>query len=112
MAAQYNMAEMTVTGTPGTGNVTLNAANAPFITFANAGVQNGDVLTVWFRDGNNAEVSEVTYSSSGPTLSGRTVLVSTNSNALVSLTSSAVVGIVTTAFDNPDPLLHAFCGGL
>ena len=55
----YDRAWMTVSGSPGTGNVTLNAAytNA-YLSFANAGVKNLDKITVLFQDGLNVELSE------------------------------------------------------
>lgn len=91
---------MTVSGTPGTGTVTLGSAvtdatNGDYQTFANAGAAVGDVIVVRFADGNAWEESEVTYAA-GPSLTGRTLLKS-STGALLSLTSAAIVFAVPIA---------------
>lgn len=84
------MAKMTVTGTPGTGTITLNVASAGFQTLAAAGTQDGEEVSYNILDGANWEVGRGVYSSSGPTLS-RGPIYSSNSNAAISATSAAVV---------------------
>ncbi len=94
-----NIAAMSVTGTPGTGTITLNAAVQSYITFANAGVVDGDIVTYMALDGTDREIGTATYTSSGTTLSSRSVLNSTNSNAAVSLTSAAKIYLTAAAQD-------------
>lgn len=92
MAKLYNMAKV-ATATTGTGTVTLGAAASGYLTFANAGVQNGDVVTYVIEEGANREIGRGTYTSSGTTLSRDTVLNSTNSGAKISLAGAATVFI-------------------
>jgi hypothetical protein len=90
---------MTVSGTPGTGDITLLAAVSGHLTLANAGVANGDVVPYAAKDGANWEIGTATYNTTGPKLTGRTITKSTNSNAAVSLTSAAEVFITPRAED-------------
>src|SRR5580765_6192206 len=89
MALLYNLARMTTT-TTGTGTITLGVAVSGFLTFAQAGVQNGDVIAYSIRDGSNSEDGTGTYTSSGTTLT-RTVTKSTNSDSAINLSGSAQV---------------------
>lgn len=85
-------ASMTVSGTPGTGNITLLNARSGYQSFSAAGAVNGDVLVLFIEDGSTAwEIGEYTYSGGVLTRSSASVIASSNSNALVSLTSAAVV---------------------
>lgn len=94
-----NISAMSVTGTPGTGTITLNAALSSYITFADAGVVDGDIVTYMAKDGTAREIGTATYTASGTTLSSRSVLNSTNSNAAVSLTSAAEIYLTAAAQD-------------
>jgi regulator of RNase E activity RraA len=112
-----NNAGMTVSGTPGTGDVTLLAAitdatNGNYQTFANAGAVAGDVLTVRFVDGNAWEESDVIYAA-GPSLTGR-VLRQSSTGALISLTSAAKAFAVHGTRDQQNVMIfaHANLGGL
>lgn len=91
MAKLYNLARMT-TATTGTGTITLGSAVSGYLTFALAGVANGDVVDYAIKDGANSEHGTGTYTSSGTTLT-RTVTKSTNANAAISLSGSAEVFI-------------------
>lgn len=94
-----------VSGTPGTGVVTLGAAltsassinPAGWRTPATAGVANGDTVRCLFLDANAWEVSNCVYSSTGPTLT-RT-LIESSTGSLLSLTSAAQVFIAAVAQD-------------
>jgi hypothetical protein len=91
MAKLYNLARMT-TATTGTGTITLGSAVSGFLTFALAGVANGETVSYGIKDGANSEVGTGTYTSAGTTLT-RSVTKSTNSDSAISLSGSAEVYI-------------------
>jgi microcystin-dependent protein len=91
MALLYNLARMT-TATTGTGTITLGAAVSGFLSFANAGISDGDQVSYAIRDGGNSEIGTGTYTAAGTTLT-RNVTKSTNSNNPLSLSGSAEVFI-------------------
>lgn len=105
MSALYNRAKMTVSGTPGTGVVTLGAAiSALFFTLAEAGVPNGaSNLPIVFEDGTNVQLARCTYSSTGPTLTVDSVVASKIAGVAgttqLSLTSAAILYIDPMAAD-------------
>lgn len=93
---------MTVTGTPGTGTFTLNAAYADTSTsgptargqtFAAAGVQNGQVVSYFAEDGTLWEYGRGTYTTSGTTLTRGPIISSAGAATAANFTSTAVVGI-------------------
>lgn len=89
---------MSVSGTPGTGAVTLNAATAGYQSFATVGVPNQAQVTVLFLDAGNAwELSDCIYTASGTSLA-RT-LKSSSTGSLLSLTSAATASIVDSSAD-------------
>jgi len=92
-----NLARMT-TATAGTGTITLGAAVPGFLTFAQAGVANGDVVSYGIADGTSSEVGTGTYTASGTTLT-RTVTKSTNADAAISLSGTAQAFITIRAED-------------
>lgn len=95
-----NRAKMTVSGTPGTGAITLLAAAAGFDTFANAGVSDGDTVSYFAEDGDAWEYGVGTYASSGPTLTRTTVgRSSAGAGTPATLTAGAVVGLTALASD-------------
>lgn len=94
----FDLARMT-TATTGTGTLTLGAAVAPFLTFAQAGVADGDTVRYSIIDGTaNSEAGTGVYTASGTTLT-RTVLKSTNSNNAINLSGTAQVIITALAED-------------
>lgn len=101
MAKLYNLAGMSTT-TTGTGTITLGSAMYGHLTFAQAGVADGDTVTYAIKDGANSEIGRGVYTSSGTTLT-RTVLKSTNSNSAISLSGSAEVFITPAAEDIIEP---------
>jgi hypothetical protein len=98
MGKLYNLARMT-TATTGTGNITLGAAVSGYLTFGQAGVQNGDTVSYGIKDGGNSEVGTAPYNSAGPILGARAVTRSTNGNAAISLSGAAEVFITARAED-------------
>lgn len=100
MASLFDLAVMTVSGTPGTGS-TINLGGAAtingvtFLTFAQAGATNGVSVDYSILDSVNGgcEIGTATYSSTGPSLTSRTPTVSSNSNAAINASSSSLVRI-------------------
>jgi hypothetical protein len=91
------------TATTGTGTITVGAAitdavNGDFLTPADAGVANGDVVSFVIVDGNNFEINSGTYTVSGTTLSRGTPSTSkiagTTGTTLLTLSGSAKVFFV------------------
>lgn len=96
-----NLAAMTVTGTPGTGPITLNAAatinGVTYLTFTQAGVLTGVPVSYGLAD---TGASEVGFGSvSGGVLTRTTVLSSTNSNAAINASSATIVRVSALAQD-------------
>lgn len=96
--AHRNMA-MVNTSTSGTGTVTLGTAVSGFLTFADAGVKDGERVTYVLEEGANREMGEGIYTASGTTLTRERVLASTNSGAKISLSGAAKVFIALSAQD-------------
>lgn len=97
MAKLFNLARVT-TATTGTGTITLGSNVSGHLTFANAGVTDGQYVTYGIIDGTEAEVGRGLYTASGTTLT-RGPITSTNSNAAISLSGSAEVFITSIAED-------------
>jgi hypothetical protein len=102
MAKLYNLARMS-TATTGTGTITLGSAISGYLTFALAGVANGETVSYGIKDGSNSEVGTGVYTSSGTTLT-RSVTKSTNSDTAISLSGSAEVFITARAEDIVTPV--------
>ena len=89
------------TPTTGTGSVTVGAAEPGYLTPAEAGAVNGRVYTWRLDDGDDFEIFVGTYSSTGPTVSRDTVLVSkiggTAGTSKISLSGSATLSSVPVA---------------
>src|SRR5262245_1024802 len=95
-----NMAKMT-TATAGTGSpITLGSAVTSFLTFAQAGITDGQSVSYIIEDnsGTGREVGTGTYTASGTTLT-RSVINSTNSNNAINLSGSAQVSVTALARD-------------
>lgn len=87
------------TSTTGTGTITLGSAVSGWLSFANAGVTNGQIVSYGIYDSAGAsETGTGTYTSSGTTLT-RTVTTSTNSNSAINLSGNAEVYICARAQD-------------
>jgi hypothetical protein len=105
MVTLVNRAKMT-TATTGTGTITLGSAESGYQTFADAGVVDADVVRYVIEDGTDWEIGTGTYTASGTTLT-RTVAESSNADAALNLTGSAVVYVSATAEDIP-PVLELY----
>jgi hypothetical protein len=99
MPKLVNRASMT-TATTGTGTITLGSAVTGFQTFASAGIADGETVRYVIEDGSDWEIGTGVYTASGTTLT-RVVDESTNSNAAISLSGSAVVFVTPAAADIP-----------
>lgn len=84
--------KMTVSGTPGTGTITLGSAVAGFQSFAGASATSGATYPYEARDGDAWELGWGVYTTAGTTLA-RT-LIASSTGSLISLTSSAIVSVV------------------
>jgi hypothetical protein len=99
MSRIFNLAKMTVSGTPGTGTITLGSAKAGYLSLAGAGVADGQKVSVVIEDGGEREVRrDCVYTSSGTTLTRGTLVKSTTGSSL-NLTSAAIVTITGLADD-------------
>ena len=107
MAKVVNRTQMTVSGTPGTGVITLGSAVSGYQTFAQAGVNNTDVVNYVAIDGANWEYGYGTYASSGTKLTRTTILASSNGGSAVSLTSAAII-LVDVFAEDTNPLLASY----
>lgn len=94
----YNMARMT-TATTGTGTITLGSAVASFISFASAGVSNGETIPYAIIDGTAREMGTGVYTSAGTTMTR--VLRTSTTGALLNLSGSAQVYITPGTEDFP-----------
>ena len=105
MVKLVNRTKMT-TATTGTGTITLGSAVDGYQTFADAGVADADVVRYVIEDGDAWEIGTGTYTASGTTLS-RTVSESSNADAAINLSGSAVVFVTAAAEDIPSLELYA-----
>jgi len=85
------------TSTIGTGNIDLGTAVTGFQSFADGGVTNGQVVSYAIEDGAAWEIGTGTYTTGTPDTLSRTVIESSDSDAAISLSGSAVVFITALA---------------
>lgn len=97
MAKQFDLARVS-SATVGAGTITLGAAVSGYLTFALAGVADGDIVSYGIKDGANSEAGTGTYTAASTTLT-RNVTKSTNANAAINLSGGAEVYITLRAED-------------
>lgn len=95
-----NRVKMTVSGTPGTGTITLGSAVSGFNTFGSA-LSDGDTCPYVIEDTSNAwEIGVGTYTASGTTLARTTVVASSaGGTTKINATSAAQVYLAPLATD-------------
>ena len=93
MARVANRVQVAVSGTPGTGAVTLGSAVSGAQTFASAGITDGEPVEYLITDGAAWELGVGVYASTGPTLT-RVSIRKASAGAAISATSAALVSIV------------------
>lgn len=99
-AKLFDRVKMSVSGTPGTGTITLGSASTGYQSFAGAGVANSNVVSYLIEDGSAWEFGTGTYTSSGTTLSRDSVTASSaGGTTKISVTSSAYVYITARSAD-------------
>jgi hypothetical protein len=98
MAQFFNLARVS-TATTGTGAIALGSATSGYLTFAQAGVPDGAVVSYAINDGVNSETGFGTYTAAGTTLSRDIITSSTNGGAAINLSGSAQVFITALAED-------------
>lgn len=96
MSLHRNRVQMTVTGTPGTGTITLNAATSGYQSFASAYGADATV-DILITEGNNWEVCRNCAYTNGTPQVDRGTLEASSTGSAVSFTSSAVVSVIATA---------------
>lgn len=91
MSSAYGDLTVQNTSTVGTGVLTLTTAVAPYLTANQAGFRDGDTVSYSIIDGTSNSESGFGVLGSTQTTLTRNPLSSTNSNALISLSGTAVV---------------------
>lgn len=94
-----NRVQMTVSGTPGTGQITLGSAATGYQSFAAAGINDGDTVRYLITDGANWEIGLGTYVASGTKLSRTQVIESTSGGSAITANSASVVEATAAAQD-------------
>lgn len=94
----FNLAGMT-TATVGLFSPQLSAAIPGYLTFEQAGAQDGDIVTYAISDGSNSEVGKGIYYAAGPTLVRARVYASTNGNQQIALSGASQVFLTIAAED-------------
>jgi hypothetical protein len=97
MGLLADLVRMTVSGTPGTGTITLLAADLGCRTFAQAGVPDGSLVSYGVIDGISREVGVGVYNATAGTLTRG--LRASSTGSLLNLTSAALVYITPNADD-------------
>lgn len=95
--------QMTVSGAPGMGTITLGAAVSGFQSFTAASVPNGATVSYLAQDSGGVwEIGRGTYNSSASTLTRGALWGSSGAATAVTLSSAAIISLTMIAEDMPD----------
>lgn len=97
IAKLLDRVKMSVTGTPGTGSITLGSAAVKYQSLTGAGAANGDTVSYLIDDNATWEIGVGTYNSG--VLSRDTVKASSSGGSKISASSAATVFITVLAQD-------------
>lgn len=103
MVYLLNRVRTSVSGTPGTGTISLGSAVAGFQGFSAAGATDGYTYAYLLEDGNNWEVGMGTWGSSGNTLA-RTTVIESSAGGTTPITASSNTIVSVTMISNNGPL--------
>ncbi|MBL4768049.1 MAG: hypothetical protein JKY94_10095, partial [Rhodobacteraceae bacterium] len=110
MGKVYNRAKMSITSVDGgTGELTLNAAEAGYQTFTASGAANNETLSYVIEDGDAWEYGEGIYTATGTKLTRVVTKSSDGAGTQLTLTGSAVVFMALRSEDfyiTPETLTH------
>lgn len=114
MASAYGDLCVQNTSTVGTGTLTLTAAVTPYLTAALSLFRDGDTVSYSIIDGTTNSESGYGVLGSTQTTLTRNVVASTNSNALISLSGTAVVRLTPLTRDmvSLNQFVHGHFGAL
>lgn len=94
-----NRVKQNISGSPGTGSLTLTTAISGFQTMAGAGASDSDTVPYVLESGSDWEIGVGTYSTTGPTLARTTVTASSNSGSKITAGSGSIVMVSPLAAD-------------
>lgn len=97
MAKLYNLARMSISASNST-TLTIGSAATGFLSFSDAGIQNGDTITYAIEDGNSREIGRGVINTTSGVLT-RSVLKSTNGGSVISISAAGQVFITMAAED-------------
>lgn len=103
MVYLLNRVRTSVSGTPGTGTISLGSAVAGFQGFSAAGATDGYTYAYLLEDGNNWEVGIGTWGFSGNTLA-RTTVIQSSAGGTTPITASSNTIVSVTMISNDGPL--------
>lgn len=110
MARTANRVQCAVSGTPGTGAITLGSPTTGAQSFSAAGITDGEPVEYLVTDGTAWELGVGVYSSTGPTLSRTSIRESSAAGAAISATSAAVVSVIAPAESATMPQIRPMSG--
>lgn len=106
MARTANRVQVAVSGTPGTGAITLGSPTTGAQSFSAAGITDGEPVEYLVTDGTAWELGVGVYASTGPTLSRAAIRESSAAGAAISATSAAVVSVIAPAESATMPVVR------
>lgn len=106
MARTANRVQVGVSGTPGTGSITLGSPTTGAQSFAAAGITDGEPVEYLVTDGSAWELGVGVYSSTGPSLTRTAIRESSAAGAAIAVSSAATVSVIAPAESAPMPIVR------